>query len=100
MMYSHYHQRLPEGECMWLGVGEEGLSLLKHSSLQLFTKYAYASIVTFGGCQVRVPLVLKVQYREIVVRLEIFSCEKSSQVKDKYIKLYACKDQDYQKKRC
>jgi hypothetical protein len=53
---------------MWLGVGEEGLSLLKHSSLQLITKYAYASIVTFGGCQVGVPLVLKVQYREIVVR--------------------------------
>jgi hypothetical protein len=52
---------------MWLGVGEEGLSLLKHSSLQLITKYTYASIVTFGGCQVGVPFVLKVQYREIVV---------------------------------
>jgi hypothetical protein len=45
-------QRVSDGESLWLGVGEEGVSLLQHSSLQLIVKYTYASIVTFGGCQV------------------------------------------------
>jgi hypothetical protein len=37
---------------MWLSVGEEGVALLQHSSLQLLAKYSYGAIVTFGGCQV------------------------------------------------
>ena len=47
-----FEQRLPDGELLWLGVGEEGVALLQHSSLQLLAKYPYAAIVTFGGCQV------------------------------------------------
>ena len=36
---------------MWLAVNEDGISVLDYLTMQPSHRYAYDSIVTFGGCQ-------------------------------------------------
>ena len=36
---------------MWLAINEDGLSVLDYLTMQPLHRFAYNSIVTFGGCQ-------------------------------------------------
>ena len=36
---------------VWLAVGEEGVAVLDHSSMQVTIRFSYTNFVTFGGCQ-------------------------------------------------
>lgn len=40
-----------DGACVWLAVNEEAITLLDATSMQSVARVPYSAVVTFGGCQ-------------------------------------------------
>ena len=52
---------------IWLAVGEDGVALLEHTTMHPTAKYPYETIVTFGGCQVKIFTYKGYQNIEVII---------------------------------
>ncbi|GAB6021120.1 hypothetical protein CHUAL_003752 [Chamberlinius hualienensis] len=46
-----FQAKFKNGDHVWLGVSDEGLTVLEYTTLRPLTKYSYQSLETFGGCR-------------------------------------------------